>query len=239
MNAIPAADQLGRILSSVPFFAALPTKERERLAMRARVVRLARAEHLWRVGESAGEFMFVLRGRVKLVTPSGDGHDGIVNLRDAGQLACAGAACAGTPYCCTAIAHGNALDIAVVAKSDLLSALAHNPDACRAFLAEIASCTVSLCERVNELTRGAVERRLAMMLRRFADRVGEERADGTVWIPIPLSRQDLAELCNTVVETATRAMGRFARAGILETRPGGFIVRDRQALTRIADGHDR
>ena len=229
-------DRLARDLAGVPFFASLPARERERLAARMRVRRLARAEYLWRLGDPADEFMFVLHGRVKLATSHYDGQEAILNLRQPGQLVCAGAACAGTPYCCTGIAHGDSLDVAVVPKNDLLVALAHNPAVCRAFLAEVASCTMSLCGRVGELTSGVVERRLAMMLLRFADRVGETKADDTIWIPVPLSRQDLADLCNTVPETATRAMGRLASAGVVETRPRGFVVRDRAALVRIAEG---
>jgi CRP-like cAMP-binding protein len=239
MEVVSAADRLRRELSHVPFFASLPARDRERLAARSRLLRLTRGECLWRLGDGPQEFMFVLRGRVKLATSGSDGHGGIVNLRDAGQLVCGGATCAGTPYCCTALVHGETLDVVVVAKTDLLAALAHNPDACRAFLADVASCTMALCGRVNELTGGAVDRRLAMMLLRLADRVGEARPDGTVWIPIRLSRQDLAELCNTVPETATRAMGSFRRAEIVYTRPRGFLVRDRCALQRVADGHDR
>ena len=238
MDTNPGADRLERAWSEVPFFASLSSPERRRLASRARIRRLSRADYLWRLGSPSHEFMFVLRGRVKLTTSSPDGRESIVNLREPGQLVCAGAACAGTPYCCTAIAHGEALDVAVLARTDLLAALEQNPAACRAFLEEMASCTVTLCHRVGELTSGAVERRLAMMLLRLADHLGEPRPDGSVWIPVALSRQDLAELCNTVAETATRTMRRLARAGIVETRARGFVVRDRKALATIADGRD-
>jgi CRP-like cAMP-binding protein len=236
MDTILGAGGLVHAWSGVAFFAFFSAPERERLAGRARVRRLSRADYLWRLGTPSHEFMFVLRGRVKLVTSSADGHEAIVNLREPGQLVCAGAACAGTPYCCTAIAHGDDLDVAVLAKGDLLSALEQNPSALRAFLEEMASCTITLCQRVGELAGGAVERRIAMMLLRLADHLGETKADGSIWIPVRLSRQDLAELCNTVAETATRAMRRLAAAGIVETCPRGFLVRDRNALTGVADG---
>jgi CRP/FNR family transcriptional regulator, nitrogen oxide reductase regulator len=221
--------------SAIPFFTALASHDRDRLISRARIRRLAKADSLWTMGAAAHEFMFVLRGRVKLVMPGADGQDGIINLRDSGQLVCAGAACAGTPYCCSAVAHTDHLDVAVIPKSDVLSALDQNPSACRAFLQEMASCTVTLCGRVGELNSGMVERRLARMLLRLADRIGETRPDGSIWIPVALSRQDLAELCNTVTETATRAMRRLAKAGIVETRPRGFVVRDRAMLLVIAN----
>jgi CRP-like cAMP-binding protein len=222
--------------SRIPFLAALPARERQRLQARARVRRVSRGEWLWRLGAPSDEFMFVARGRVKLVTSSADGREAIVDLRGPGELLCAGATCVLAPYCCTAMAHADDLEVVVFPRHDVLALLEDSPSAARAFLQEMAGCTVTLCRRVDELTSGVVERRLTMLLLRLADQIGQPRADGTVWIPIALSRQDLAELCNTAFESAIRAMRRLARNGIVETRPRGFLVRDRAALAATANG---
>ena len=96
--------------SRIPFLAALSAADREPRRTRARERRISRAEEVWQLGAVADEFVFVLRGRVKLVTSNADGHDAIVDLRGPGQLLCSGAACVRGPYCCTAVAHASAPD---------------------------------------------------------------------------------------------------------------------------------
>ena len=222
----------------VPFLAALSDAEQRRLGARARVRRRSSSEYLWRLGGPSDEFMFVVRGRVKLVSSSSDGREAIIDLRGPGQLLCAGATCVHAPYCCAAVAHADDLEVFVVRRADLLALVEESASAARAFLQEMAACTVTLCRRVDELTSGVVERRLAMLLLRLADHLGQPCDDGTLWIPIALSRRDLAELCNTVPESAIRAMSRLAKHRVVETRPRGLLVRNRDALAAAAMGND-
>jgi hypothetical protein len=56
---------------------------------------------------------------------------------------------------------------------------------------------------------------------------------------LTFSRQDLADLCGTTVETAIRTMSRLSRRGIVQTAPTGFLVRDVQRLGALAQGRRR
>lgn len=75
-----------------------------------------------------------------------------------------------------------------------------------------------------------VERRIAAILLRLAAKTGEE-VEGGVRLGILLSRQDLAEMAGTTVETAIRVMSRFRREGIADNDEEGRIrIRDLPAL---------
>jgi CRP-like cAMP-binding protein len=43
-------------------------------------------------------------------------------------------------------------------------------------------------------------------------------------ITIPLSRQDLADMSCTTLETAIRTVSRFQKEGLILTRRGGYIL---------------
>ncbi|CAG1772805.1 partial Transcriptional activatory protein AadR, partial [uncultured bacterium] len=43
-------------------------------------------------------------------------------------------------------------------------------------------------------------------------------------IKLPLSRQDLADMTGTTIETAIRIMSKFRKEGLALTEPGGYIV---------------
>jgi CRP-like cAMP-binding protein len=68
-----------------------------------------------------------------------------------------------------------------------------------------------------------VERRMAHIIYKLAARVGRSDPGGTL-ITIPLSRQDLADMSCTTLETAIRTVSRFQKEGLIMTRRGGYIL---------------
>ena len=76
-----------------------------------------------------------------------------------------------------------------------------------------------------------VERRIAHILLKLADRVGRAEPEG-VLITIPLSRQDLADMAGTTLETAIRTISRFHAQGWVATRRGGYLLITAPALLK-------
>jgi CRP/FNR family transcriptional regulator len=87
---------------------------------------------------------------------------------------------------------------------------------------------MALNRRMADMT-GSVEHRMARLLTTLAERTGQKTKDG-VFIPIALSRQDIADLVGTTIETAIRVMSRWHKEGVVETERKGFRIRDPQAL---------
>jgi CRP-like cAMP-binding protein len=54
-------------------------------------------------------------------------------------------------------------------------------------------------------------------------------------VPMPLSRQELADLTGTTIETCIRIMSRWGKEGIVTTEREGFLVKDTAALERRAE----
>jgi CRP/FNR family transcriptional regulator len=80
---------------------------------------------------------------------------------------------------------------------------------------------------------GSVEYRMARLFSTLAGRVGQRNGQG-VFIPLPLSRQEIADLVGTTIETAIRVMSRWHKEGVVETDKKGFLIRDEAALREIA-----
>lgn len=220
----------------VPFLRALPAPDLERLAPYATVRRVSRGERIWTEGDASGEFTFLADGRVKLVKASEAGRDVIVDVCGPGELLCSSAVCAFAPYCCSSTALEEAVEVVVVPRRDVLELLERSPAASRAFLREITARGLGLTERIAQLASGQVERRIAALFLRLAEQVGTPREGGGTWVPVALSRQDLADLCGTTLETAIRTMSRFARDGVLRTAARGFVVEDRPRLEALVRG---
>jgi CRP/FNR family transcriptional regulator, nitrogen oxide reductase regulator len=92
---------------------------------------------------------------------------------------------------------------------------------------------VELTNRLAELSGGRVEARLARFFLKLADDLGQRSPAGIV-IPLALSRQELADMMGTTIETSIRIMSRWGKQEIVRTEKDGFILVDRAALEAMA-----
>jgi CRP/FNR family transcriptional regulator len=91
-----------------------------------------------------------------------------------------------------------------------------------------------LHDKIDVLSAGSVEARLAMLLLKLYEQLGDDFEDGTSRIPVPLSRQELADLISTSFETAIRVIARWERAGVVSTDAEGFTLKDVAELRRAS-----
>jgi len=63
--------------------------------------------------------------------------------------------------------------------------------------------------------------------------MGRRSPEGTT-IPMALSRQELADLTGTTIETCIRVMSRWGKDEIVRTEKDGFVLLDKAALEELA-----
>ena len=92
---------------------------------------------------------------------------------------------------------------------------------------------MELTNRLTELTGGRVESRFARLFLKLADEHGRPGPAG-IEIDFPLSRQELADLCSTTVETAIRVLSRWSKEHLVHTEKTGFVLVNRGRLEELA-----
>src|SRR4030095_1028653 len=90
-------------------------------------------------------------------------------------------------------------------------------------------------DSVKALAVDPVEARLAASLLRLAGREGVATKEG-VRLPYHLTRQSLADMSGTTVETAIRILGRWSQEGLLDADDGRLALVDPDALQERAEG---
>lgn len=103
----------------------------------------------------------------------------------------------------------------------------------RGLLVGLTRRLIDLTNRLTELSGGHIEPRLARLFLKLADDVGQRRGEG-VLIPMALSRQELADMIGTTIETTIRIMSRWGKEDIVRTEKDGFLVLDRKSLEALA-----
>lgn len=221
------------LVRRVRFLRVLPSSDRERLLATSETTTLKRGERVWQEGDPPNEFSFVVSGRVKLVKSGESGRDAALEVVATRELLCGSVASTCSPYCCNGVAMEDGTEVLSLRRTDVLDLLERSPAVARSLLHEIASRGADMCCRVEELSAGQVEQRIAKLLLRLAQRSGVDRPGQGTWVPVPLTRQDLAELCGTTVETAIRVMSRLRRRGVVRAAARGFMVTDLRELEAI------
>lgn len=194
---------------------------------------LARAEALWRHGEPAESFCFVARGLVLVTQPGCLVRHVAVEL--AGPVESVGDVHAmdGSGYTSTALALTRAASVIRVPRATMLAALSGSGAASLAFAGGLSAQVAGTHRRIAVFTE-EIEARLATVVVQLCDRFGDEMEDGTLFIPIQLSRADVASMAGTTPESVTRVLSRWTREGLFAATHDGMQLLDAEALTRRA-----
>ncbi|MDO8534280.1 MAG: Crp/Fnr family transcriptional regulator, partial [Xanthobacteraceae bacterium] len=99
----------------------------------------------------------------------------------------------------------------------------------RGLLLGLTHRLVELTNRLTDLTGGRVEARFARLFLKLAKNLGRSAPDGTL-ILLALSRQELADMTGTTIETCSRIMSRWGKDDIVRTEKEGFVVLDKATL---------
>lgn len=228
------SDEVRDLLRRHALFRALSEPDLDHLAQATRVRRYSRGETIFREGDPADQFFSIVQGRVKVFKVTPGGQEVILEIFERHDPLGAVAVYQERPFPASAMALDDAVCTAVPS-AVLLELLEQHPSLVRGLLVGLNRRLVELTTRITELTGGRVEPRLARLFLKLVDERGEEADDG-VFIPLPLSRQELADLTGTTIETCIRIMSRWGKDGLVRTEPEGFTVLDEDALLALSEG---
>ena len=172
-------------------------------------------------------------GRVKLVRHSVDGRDVVLDVLGPGRLLGEVAVFEGASYSQTA---QTMEEVAVIAipRNDYLDLLQRYPTLALAVINELGRRLRVANDLVQSLAVDRVEQRIARALLRLAMYNGTPNKDGLM-IQMRLTRQDLADMTGTTVETAIRIMSRFRKQGWITTQRGRVIIKQSEQLSQVAN----
>jgi CRP/FNR family transcriptional regulator len=79
-------------------------------------------------------------------------------------------------------------------------------------------------ETLKNIATERVEKRIASLLIKLAEKAGSED-NGFRKIDFPLTRQEIAEMVGTTVETCIRSMSKFQKQGFVKSSGGRILIR--------------
>lgn len=219
------------LLRVTPVFSRLSPTDRKSIAEVAVVREYPKGETIFEQDSPSDAFYSIAKGRVKIFRMMPSGKDLILEVFGPGDPLGAVATYNERPFPAAAVALEDTTCV-VIPRPAFFRLLETNPSLVRGLLLGLTIRLVELTNRLAELTGGRIEPRLARLFLKLANEMGRADRGGT-FIPLALSRQELADLTGTTIETCIRIMSRWGKDEIVRTEKDGFVVVDRAALERI------
>src|SRR5262245_18570456 len=229
------ANRLRAVLAELPIFHDLPAPLRARVESFATLARCEKGDALWHAGDPAESLTIIVTGRVKVVRHA-DAADVILEVFGPTETVGAVAVYNQIPYPASAIAIEPTLLVRLT-RRDWFDLIERDQKFARGMMLQLTRVNMALTHKLAAMHGKRVGARVASLFLSLADRFGRETPEG-LELPLALSRQEIAELVGTTVESAIRVMSRWNREGLLVTGQGRFVIPDRERLKAAANVED-
>jgi CRP/FNR family transcriptional regulator len=215
-------------ISRIPFLDGLSKGELKKIAPYFQEYKFKRNQYIFWEGDPANKFYVIKSGRVRLLKTAASGKEMVLEVMVPGQL-CGGTALFGEVHRNGAqaveatVAYGMSRD----GYEDLLSS---NPKIARGIIKYLGAKLMDAHDVIISLVSSKVESRIASVIVRLCENHGSVTDDG-IMINIRLTRQDIADIVGSTVETTIRTISKFQKQGLLTTVSGRLLVKDLDAFT--------
>jgi CRP/FNR family transcriptional regulator len=230
---MPAHDTVGFLRAS-RVFAGVPARELDALAAVAREQAYRAREWVFVEGDPAAWFCLVHTGHVKIVRQSRGGREIVLELLGPGEPFGGVAALERRPYPASAQATEASL-VVKIPQEAIVGLAERHPSVIRELALLIGRRLRAAHDSVASLAADPAAARLAAMLLRLAEREGARGPRGLT-LPFHLTRQSLADMTGTTVETTIRVVSRWLKEGVVAEAESRLVLRDVAALRRLAEG---
>lgn len=183
-------------------------------------------EFIFWEGDQAQWFYIVGSGRIKVMKHSSLGREFVLAFFGPGDTFGEVAVFENKPYPGSAEAATDT-EVLGIRREDLLSFLAHRPEVALRIINMLGGRLREAQGRLRDLAGERVEQRVARTLLMLSAKLG---------YTLPFTRQEIADMSGTTIETTIRVMSRLRQAGIIRSARGKTVILDEVKLRKLSDG---
>lgn len=218
-------------IRQVSIFHSLTPADAREIAPYLGTVSFSKKETIFAEGDASEWFYIVKKGKVKITKISQEGKEIILEIVQPVEFFGGIAVVRGFPYPANAVAMEET-EVVKLSRRHLLSILDRFPNLMYSMAANIGDRIKDSHETLKNIALEKVESRIASLLIKLSDKAGERTAEGVV-ITMKLTKQDIAEMVGTTVETSIRTMSKLTKAGLVSSRAGKIVIRNLEGLKSL------
>jgi len=177
-------------------------------------------------GDTPEYFYIVTEGEVKVLKHSSSGKDFIIAFFRPGEMFGEVAVLENKPYPASAQAVVESRVVGIK-RGDLLSFLTDRPQVALRIIQVLGGRLRDAQNRLRDFAGERVEQRLASVLLMLVSKLGPT---------LPFTRQEIADMTGTTIETTIRVIGHLKNRGIIRSARGKVIILDKEKLRLLSEG---
>ena len=189
-------------------------------------------EEIFSEGDPPDWFYIVVRGKVKITKISQEGKEIILEIISPNDIFGGVAVLKSFPYPANAIAMEET-DVLKISRKNLMRLIDRFPNLMYFIALQLGERMKSSHESLKNIALERVEARIAALLLKLASKIGKETGNGTL-IDMRLTKQDVADMVGTTVETSIRTFSKFKKQGFLTDSDGKIILKDTEGLMALS-----
>jgi len=185
-------------------------------------------EDIFTEGDAPEWFYVVLTGKVKVTKISHDGKEIILEIISPYDIFGGVAVLRNIPYPANAVAMEDS-EILKISRKNLMRVVDRFPNLMFCIALQLGDRMKSSYDSLKNIALERVEARIAALLLKLGNKVGVETDEGLL-IDMRLTKQDVADMVGTTVETSIRTFSKFKKEGLVMDSDGKIIIKDREGL---------
>lgn len=219
-------------LKKIPIFLSLNDEELKEIQSYLIKENFKKKQEIFSEGDPSDWFYILTTGKVKITKLSHEGKEIIIELISPIDFFGGLAVLKGFPYPANAVTMEDS-DIIKISKHNLLKIIDRFPVIMHEITSNLGDRIREFHDTLKNIALERVELRIAALLLKLADKIGDKTDDSTVVINMKLTKQDIAEMVGTTVETSIRVMSKFKKSGVVTEKDGRIIIKNLDLLRSI------
>jgi CRP/FNR family transcriptional regulator len=209
-------------LKKSKIFSVLKEEELNQIISFFKVLEMKNDDYIFMEGDPSDWMYLVSQGRVKMVKHTLSGKDIILEIKHPGEIFCCATVLDNMPYPESALVMDD-VSVMRISRDNLMKVIEKYPRL-ETEIAKYASERLrDAHDMVTDMASETVERRIASTLLKLAEKSGPEDS-GYTKINFHLTRQDIADMVGTTVETCIRTFSKFQKQGVVKSSEGNIFV---------------
>jgi CRP/FNR family transcriptional regulator len=189
-------------------------------------------EDIFSEGDMPEWFYIVLKGKIKITKLSHEGKEIILEIISPYDIFGGVAVLQNFPYPANAVAMEYS-EVIKIAQKNLMHIIERFPNLMHFITLQLGERMRNSHDSLKNIALERVESRIAALLLKLSNKVGIETSEGML-IDIRLTKQDMADMAGTTVETSIRTFSKFKRQGLVAYTDGKFIIKDLIKLMELS-----
>ncbi|MDQ0352121.1 CRP/FNR family transcriptional regulator [Alkalibacillus filiformis] len=206
-----------------PIFQDLSPEELEEVGKIAHHRKFKKGDIIFREGARRESVYFVIHGLIKVYKVSVDGKEQVINLIHSDEMFPHVGFFDQTPYPATAITLTDVNVIAVPIEA-FENLLLQKPQISIKVMRVMGKKILELQDRIQQMSTQTVFERTVTTLIRITEEMGKHRQDDSIYVHIPITNSDLANMIGVTRESVNRTFNKLRKEELISYNRNEIIV---------------